>query len=478
MKPDRTRARFDDERGVVAVMVALLMVVMVGSAAFVFDLSRLRHERHLIQAAVDLGSLAGAAYLPVSDPPGAAQAEATARGVAEKNAGALVGSGLAIDFACVVSDPEGNGGQDSGDLAFACGPAAGAGTWTGGWTSRGGKALHICNPYAGDLCNTIKLTASSIVEYWFAPIMGINEGNTGAVAAAACKGFCGQSSSPLDVVFVIDRTGSMSNADIANVKDAIVDTSAAEDSVLEFYDPDDVYIGLVALPYKSATDPCAVDKRQNYPAPVPPNQALWQLNGFSNDYRTAAGNINPLSTLVQRIQCMQHADGTVLSYVPGGPRGGSGLHTNHAEAIQAAQALLSQGRPEAPDVIIFFADGQANQPTPAMQPCQYADASSTVAKTSGTTVFALGYGVDTTRCAQDTSASSPFRGRYGTYFLSQVASPYPSGLDSDDNAPGGCAIEENTDGDFYFCESRGEDLDTVFRQIAVQSIQRSRLLNF
>jgi hypothetical protein len=54
---------------------------------------------------------------------------------------------------------------------------------------------------------------------------------------------------------------------------------------------------------------------------------------------------------------------------------------------------------------------------------------------------------------------------------------------SDDNAPGGCDTTadpqtENTDGDFYFCEGRGSDLEATFRRIAIQSIQRTRLLNF
>jgi hypothetical protein len=47
-----------------------------------------------------------------------------------------------------------------------------------------------------------------------------------------------------------------------------------------------------------------------------------------------------------------------------------------------------------------------------------------------------------------------------------------------DNAPGDCAADENTDGDMYFCESRGEDLEDVFRQIAIATLERTRLLNF
>jgi hypothetical protein len=53
-----------------------------------------------------------------------------------------------------------------------------------------------------------------------------------------------------------------------------------------------------------------------------------------------------------------------------------------------------------------------------------------------------------------------------------------NGVASTDDVPGGCGINENLDGDYYFCESRGEDLEDVFRQIAVQSLRRSRLLNF
>lgn len=462
----RARARMDDERGVVAVMVALLMVVLMGSAAMTFDMARLRHERHTIQAAVDLGSLAGAGFLPVSDATGAAAAEAAARAVAIQNSPELATSGLTISFACVVAAPV----SDSFALGFACGPGGG-GTWTGGWTVRAGKALHDCNPYGGDLCNTIRISASSTVDYYFAPFLGFDQGSTGAVRAAACRGFCGQASSPLDVVFVIDRTGSMSTTDIANLKDAIVDTSAAEDSVLEFYNPADVRIGLVALPYKSSSNPCAVSTTQAYRYPAPAaDLPRWQVTGLSGDYRTGSGTINPSSALVQAVQCLQRAGSTNVT-VNG--RSDNHGHTNHGEPMLQAQALLNQGRPEAPDVIIFFADGESNQPY-GFNPCTYAVNSAASAKTAGTTVFSLGYGASGARCQYD---GGSWANAWATRFLSTVASPTATGPSTDD-VPGGCGAGENTDGDFYFCESRGEDLDAVFRQIAVQSIQKSRLLNF
>jgi hypothetical protein len=216
-----------------------------------------------------------------------------------------------------------------------------------------------------------------------------------------------------------------------------------------------------------------VNSTQNYPAPVPPaaNQNLWQVVGLSNDYRLLNGNVNPSSLLVQRIQCLQRA-GSPTVRVNG--RTDSHGHTDHGDPLMAAVALLNQGRPEAPDIIIFFADGESNQPYGVTSPCSYAINAVAAAKSAGTSVFALGYGAEGARCQYDTGSWS---NAWATKFLSTVASPTATGP-STDNAPGGCAADENTDGDFYFCESRGEDLDAVFRQIAVQSIQKSRLLNF
>jgi hypothetical protein len=182
------------------------------------------------------------------------------------------------------------------------------------------------------------------------------------------------------------------------------------------------------------------------------------------------GTINTGSSLVQMIQCLQRAGSTNVT-VNG--RSDSHGHTNHGEPILQAQALLNQGRPEAPDVMIFFADGESNQPY-GFNPCTYAVNATANAKTAGTTVFSLAYGAEGARCQYD---SGSWANAWATRFLSTVASPTATGP-STDNLPGGCASNENTDGDYYFCESRGEDLDAVFRQIAVQSIQKSRLLNF
>lgn len=480
----RLRARMKDEDGLVAVIVAVMLVVMLGSAAVMFDIARLRHEKHVLQAAVDLGSLAGAGYMPVQGSGPASLAESAARNVALANAPQLADAPnvLTIEFACVVSDTDGDGGADSPDLLYACGPLT-HGSWSAGWTSNDGRAIHSCLPNQGDLCNTIKVTASSSVDYFFAPVIGFESGTTGAVRAAACKGYCGQASSPLDVVLVVDRSTSMTVADITNLRGAIANPSPEVDSILEFYDPADVAIGLVGLPYHQttpSTDKCVTNLTQTYPAPPNGSGAPWKLVDLSTDYQNGDGTLRSGSELVSVVLCLQRAR-SGMTVTPSG----SG-HTNHGDPMQTAANMLAGSRPEVPDVIVFFADGEANQPR-FNQPCHYANTRASNAKAADVVVFTLAYGASGSRCQYDTSASPfgppPSGGDWATTFLAAMASEELPGVASDDNAPGSCDITanpqtENTDGDFYFCEGRGSDLEATFKRIAIQSIQRTRLLNF
>ncbi len=57
--------RIHEERGAVAVLFALTIVVLFAAVAFTIDISRLYHERQVLQNAVDFGALAGSQNLPV-----------------------------------------------------------------------------------------------------------------------------------------------------------------------------------------------------------------------------------------------------------------------------------------------------------------------------------------------------------------------------------------------------------------------------
>ncbi len=234
------RERLKDEHGAIAVLAALTIVILFAAVAFVIDISRLYHERQVLQNAVDFGSLAGAQDLPVQ---GSAQANVAERGRAhrrdrERAAGGYVRSHHHLPMRRRRSRTATASRTPRTSRSSAARPGL-----VVGWTREGcSRMIHDCNPFAGDKCNTIRLSTSNTIPYYFAPVIGINTGNTGAVNAASCKGACGAASSPLDVVMVLDRTGSMTHADIDNVKNAAL-------SILDFYDPSQQWVGIVALPY-------------------------------------------------------------------------------------------------------------------------------------------------------------------------------------------------------------------------------------
>jgi hypothetical protein len=451
------KERLDDERGAVAVLFALTIVILFAAVAFTIDISRLYHERQALQNAVDFGALAGSQGLPVQ---GSSQATITsqlARTVALANAPQIATSGLTIVYQCIVGDDDGDGLPNPGDIPFVCGPTTG--TWSSGWTAKPGRVVHACDPFAGDKCNTIRLTTSNTIPYFFAPVIGVNTGSTGAVNAASCRGLCGQAGSPLDVVMVLDRTGSMTASDIANVKNAAL-------SILGFYDPRNVYVGLIALPYAptSPTPKCAVNDPQRYPDA---NYRDWEVAPLSSDYQIPGGAINNNSLIVRSINCLQRA-GSPRVYSLGVDQTGAG-HTNLGDPMDAARAMLAaEGRPTVPDVIIFETDGQANQPV-GLLPCNWLNTKASAAKAAGQTVITLAYGLDSPPVTC-TDPSGPFRNVYATTNLADAASS------STDDVPGGCGANENKDGDLYFCVPGSSDLEPIFRAAAAASLQTSHLV--
>ena len=467
-----------------AILTVILMVVLLAAVAFAVDVARIRHARQVAQASVDLGSLAGADLLPAQGAAAADIAVQQAMKVALANDPALTPGQLSVTFSCVVSDPEGDGGADSPDLGTSCGPLS-DGSWPGGWTTKGAKAFHVCNPYAGDTCNAIVVNASDTVNFYFAPVIGINQGNTGAVTSVACRGFCGQASTPEDVMMVIDRTTSMSAADLQQAKDAA-------NSVLQIYSPKVQHVGLTVLPYGGCN---AVN--QAYPNPGGP----WNMVPLNSNYRKADGSLNPASALVQAVNCLNRATGASVTPAPAtacklnkpepSVTNLCGGQTNLGDPMAAAASYLrTSGRPGVPHIIIFMTDGEANQPMNS-QPCQYAVNAAQAAESYGTIIYTIGFGIaynlpagathpDGT-CYNDYASSYTFgpsgRGAYASSALAKMASVSVDGIQPTDNLPGGCATDENNDGDNYFCLPKSSDLQAVFQQVAVASLQHSRLLD-
>lgn len=437
------------ERGVVALVVALVGIVVLGSAAVTVDIANLYRRRNQLQNAIDFGALAGSAKMPVNDATEAAAARAAATQVVLGNVPSLDASRVTVTFRCIVRDLDRDGLPDAYQVPTVCGPNGT--TWETGWVSRGKRVLHACDPDAGDLCNGLVVSASDEVHYYFAPIFGIGDGGTGAVSAAGCTSGCVAGTSPVDIVLVFDRSASMTDSDMENARSAAL-------NMLGGFDPQDQWVGLAVLPYGESGNPCNADPNQEYPK----TDLSWAATPLSSDYLNSDNSLNTSSALVSTLQCLQKAWGITVA-------GGTFGHTDLGDPIAAAQRMLDeQGRAKAPDVIILFTDGEANQPA-GMNPCSYAIDKAMASQNRRTEIFTIAYNVAGATCTGDTSGS--YAGRYATTFLADMATH------STDDLPGGCADTENSDRDHYYCEPGNTNLTPVFRKVAYAAARNTGLVD-
>ncbi len=467
----RLRPPLASERGAITILVALMLVVFLGVTALVVDLGRTRHARQQLQDALDSASLAATAFLPAHSQADINTVNAIVAKIATASADGLAASDLTTTFWCVMRTPPNAIGGLSPDLGtgigYACGPKI-DGTWDSpaGWTTNGSSSRmsHACDPAAGDWCNAVRVETAQTVQYLFAPAIGVDSGSTGAVQSTACQGACKSTGAPLDVAVVLDRTGSMTAADLTNAKEAAKE-------LLKVYVPAQQRVGLLALPYPAAANRCAVQSPQEYPDAVP-DYAKWLVKGLSSDYDYSSGTLT--GDLVAKIDCLVRAGSHTIKVAGNITSGG---HTNLGDPIAAAGDLLAKtGRAGVPHVIIFMTDGQANQPwypsNPNFDhPCGYAATRADFAK-SQAEVYTVAYGIgDDAGCPDTSGVYRVGGGRNGASWLLADMATQPS--DTFES----CGPNENTDGDHYFCEDKSGDLSAVFRQIAQATVSHGRLID-
>ncbi len=216
MMMTRRRTSRRDERGAVAVMVAMLTVVLFGFSAVAVDITMQVNNRQELHDTIDEGVHAGAYDLP------ATSAEATAIAFAKSMD---PNSNPSAKLYCVVSSLPLAGLYivDASQIPATCNPGLppyNVGKYGSDLKCNSQICKIPCYPASGGQCNTIYLEGQKPVGFGFARALGINQGSTGTVASAACKGACGGAiNNPLDLVVVGDRTGSMGSAK-ANLADA------------------------------------------------------------------------------------------------------------------------------------------------------------------------------------------------------------------------------------------------------------------
>jgi len=369
-----------DEGGQILLMTGLLMVVMIVVVALVVDIGHTRLVQRQLQAGVDAAALAGAQDLPV-----ASQAVATANAYSptpsDKNAVNTVDNATTNAVArCIPSIPG-------------------------------------CNTRFATV-NALTVTSTSKVPTFFARIIGVDSLTVSAKATACfpCNVI------PLDIMIVLDRTGSM--CDVKNPDGSCRDLEAAKLGVrtfLSLMDPKLDRVGLALSPpavgppvwgykdvqpclkwqkYKPKTDKYCTEwtQQQVRNSDSPTNVCSTPTSGnFYFGYNAYApywkAETDPAyrngdrSFYVVSSLSDDDVDGnTADDYVVKDPRDGqwdlndgsipgytgadivntldcikAGGSTSYSMAIdEAAHELEIHGRPDVKNVIVFFTDGGAN----------------------------------------------------------------------------------------------------------------------
>jgi putative Flp pilus-assembly TadE/G-like protein/von Willebrand factor type A domain-containing protein len=341
--------RRDDGQSLV--IVVIFLALLLGFCALTLDVGHAYLAQRRLQSSVDAAALAGAQALP----------------------NALNAANLAGQY--------GNGGANtprdvdgvSMTVATKCLASAPG-----------------CSPV-----NAVVVKESGSVQTVFGKIFGVSQLNVHAQATACSP--CG--ARPLDIMLVLDRTGSMCTdsagrpdptcADMANARNGM-------ETFLKLMAPNLDHVGLAVLPpATSVANRCEKPSNAtatNYDNPNSP----YVVVPLSDDYLTGS-DLNGSSDLVSTIECVQ-ANG----------------YTAYADAIDAAQATLAAtGRPGVQKVVVLLSDGAANTgpltypaSSPYLkQPCHQGITSSQAATAAGTVVFSIGYDLGHDRCQGEDKAT-------------------------------------------------------------------------
>jgi Putative Flp pilus-assembly TadE/G-like len=324
-----------DEAGQVMPLLAVgMLLVLIGFSAFAVDVGHAYFAQRQLQASADAAALAGAQVLPD------------------------IGSAtnLAQQFGPTGTNPPQGVDDVQTDITTECLPS-----------SLG------CAP-----ANAVVVSETAQVATTFAKVLGIDSFTIHAKATACSP--CGEK--PLDVMLILDRTGSMCTTSTGANDPSCADLNNARNGMKTFLglmDPEQDHVGLAVLPpATSVANRCGASTDSSYDSTASP----YVVVPLSDDY-LVDGALNPSSALVSTINCIQ-----------------AGGRTSYATALDQAQGeLVADGRPGVQKVIVFLSDGAANygpsfypDTSPyRTTPCHQGGASAGTIAGAGTLVYSIGY---------------------------------------------------------------------------------------
>ena len=406
-----------DEQGAIAVLAALVLVILLGMAALTVDVADHVNERQELHDTMDMAAHAGAANLPGNGT--AAQTAVTA--VAAGNDPDATPD---ITFYCVVGSiagsPAGTYAVNTTHIPATCnpGPAPYTAAAYPGLRCNASICSIPCVPSTGDTCNTIRVSDSKDVPFVFAPVLGIDEGDTGSISSVACKGPCGtMAPNPMDVAVVADRTGSMSDTDVScdghrHQGDAPGDDARAAVRLARHHRPGEDERGeqqhLSVRPVRDSSERGLTATGTKW---------KWMSLPFHNDYLTAAATptVNNSSNLVKAITCLTTKSGTGTHLAA--PMKGAARYLLGIDANNLATLPARIGTPR--KVLIFETDGQPQEQftnstttldgaatypgsTNGGTACTQLGQVATNAKARGILVITVAYNLTTQRCTGST----------------------------------------------------------------------------
>jgi hypothetical protein len=342
------------ERGQILAVVALALVALLGVSAFAIDVGFAYYGKRQLQSATDAAALAGA-----QDLPNAGTAIATATSYATANTPSNLAFSFSYQTACT----------NTSILATGC--------------------SALVNP------NMLTVTGSGSTNTWFARIFGITHFDLSAHANACSP--C--SSTPVDIVMAVDRTGSMCSPTDASGN--CIDLDNAKDGIrtmLTDLNPPYAQIGMVAFPpvQTTSTSACAA-----------PYNSLGG-NGYDGYDTATRGYVTDIINSNYKTGNSLNTSSSLYLHTVDGPNTScieAGGNTSYSEALRQAKAELdAHGRVNVPDYIVFLTDGEANigsvyGPSTAypqgnsddQQPCHTAVNLANTYKAAGVTIYSIGY---------------------------------------------------------------------------------------
>ena len=355
-----------DETGQVILFALVAMVVLIGMVGFVVDVGHAYLVQRQLQSGVDAAALAGAQHLPDAVPV----------------------TQVAMDYG---PSPGKRNAVTANDNAT---------------TTVTMKCLHGVPGCSSSFntYNAVNVKATSDVKTVFARVLGVDK-LTVTASATACSP-C--SAKPLDIMLVLDRTGSMcQKSNGSDDHPQCTDMSNAKTGMktfLGYMDPTLDRVGLAVFPpaYNNnsrCVTPTNSAQRYGYDTwwpswttgPGGQTPGLYAIASLEDDYLVPNTNgpgyvlaSGSQSALVDKINCVEAA-GT----------------TSYVNAIQEAQhELEDHGRGDVQDVIIFISDGAANTAPRWMstdtelyrtRPCNAGKRAAALAKAAGTVIYSIGY---------------------------------------------------------------------------------------